>query len=243
MKRFAIFLIIPALFLSCSKTINSAAAAEEEIFICGGRVVDLSVLVAIVDEEYNDLLNPQLPNYLGDEYTSGIEIFYLVNGKKISMLEYYRELYRGRGTEQFNYFGALDNLKVISPPYRYAPGYGNVVIGTLGKYFMNCTHDGLGVLGVSLSDPKVTHTYIRYPDGSDDEIKVEIYENSNGVSSLRIKGKVWVNGELAFDLKSRYYNPKYFPFLKPVLDDVGKQIEDWVMPETAEFLVWLVKSN
>ena len=240
MKKLAIFLIIPALFFSCSEGINPTAVeekkAEEENNIDSpvGVSINLSVLVAVVDEDYNDLLNPQLPNYLGDEYTNGIEVLYLVNGEKVPFLDYYQTL----GGGETYIIDDVENIKTISPPYRYVPGYGEIKVGTLGNYFINCTNM-IPVDVTSWVNQAVSLTYIRYPNGNEDEIKVEIYQTEP--ATVTQKGKLWVNGELAFDLMSRYYNPKYFPYLKPVLDDDGNQIEDWKMPETAEFLVWLIK--
>ena len=227
--------MISVLVLSCTKVINSVATEEENKSQIVEIVINFDVLVAIVDEEYNDLLNPELPNYLGDEYTNGIEVLYLAKDKKISWLEYF---YATVGERVF-YEDELENYKVVSPPYRYAPGYGKVNYGTLGKYFINCTSKPIGSDFYSLNQI-VTHTYIRYPDGKEDEIKVEIFQNET--HSLTKIGKLWVNGELAFDLMKRYYNPEYFPFMKPVLDDEGNYM-GFDMPETPDFLVWLVKTK
>lgn len=227
MKKLMVFLVFPALFFSCSNVIDPVES-EKEVSIESPveSCISLGVLVAIVDEGYNDLLNPQLPKYLGDEYTNGIEVLYLVDGKKLSRLDYYHAVYDEIMGEIGFILNDFENIKTISPPYRYVPGYGNIQYGTLGKYFINCTNFWRDDKSIS---------YIKYPNGKEDEIKVEIYKSG----SLTTRGKVWVNDELAYDLMSRYYNPKYFPFMKPVL--YNGEYMGFDMPETTEFLLWFVK--
>jgi len=225
MKRLELYLIMYALFFSCAELNNSLPEEDAEEEVIHETVVDIRVLVAVVDEEYNDLLNPQSSVYLGDEYTSGIEVLYLVNGEKLTFLEYY---YNSGGGYTY-IIDNVENIKAISPPYRYVEGYGETKSGTLGYYFIDCT---------SVVDPITTQTFIRYPDGSEDEIKVEIYRD--GYSLVLIEN-LWVNGELAYKLHTdsgsfNYYNPKYFPFLIPV-----PSMGDKVMPKTPDRLIWLVK--
>jgi hypothetical protein len=45
---------------------------------------------------------------------------------------------------------------------------------------------------------KIAYAYICYPDGSEDEIKVQMYENNTFRNTILIN-KLWINGELALD--------------------------------------------
>lgn len=84
-----------------------------------------------------------------------------------------------------------------------------------------------------------------HPDGSEDEIKVQLYETSN----LSLIDQMWINQELVYSMHPRegsvstkqYYNPEYYPFLVPALDDNGKQIGDLVHPEDGMRIVVIKK--
>lgn len=41
--------------------------------------------IVLTDPELNDLLNPESPSFLGEEYTKGILVMYLNAGKKLSI--------------------------------------------------------------------------------------------------------------------------------------------------------------
>ena len=67
------------------------------------------------------------------------------------------------------------------------------------------------------------YTYICYPDGNEDQIKFRCLQDEKTMYGWRQNfDKIWVNGELAFDLFDaskeniwKHYNPKYFPVTVP----------------------------
>ena len=106
--------------------------------------------------------------------------------------------------------------------------------------------------GIEVMSPFVTegnrdiaYTYIQYPDGNEDEIKVQLYRTS----SLLLMDQIWINGELVYSMHPKegslstkqYYNPEYYPFLVPTLDDDGKQIGDLVQPEGGTSIIVIKK--
>jgi len=99
---------------------------------------------------------------------------------------------------------------IIRPPLRWSEEYGYMnTDNTRGYYFMF-------LMG---------HCFIKYPDGSEDELRVQ-YKDLTTVAT--ILEKVWINDELAFESRRAmgegfYYNPKYFPWMRPVLNDDGIQ--------------------
>ena len=207
MKKLVFFLLMMSIFFSCTKD-----NGRNSVF---GLVLNIAVQIVIVDEALQDRLNPESPSYLGEEYTNGIEVFYLYNGKKVTFLELYH--YSGGGSRFF--IDDVENHQPIFPPKRD----GHIDQGTLGFYFIDCTSPW-GYANVIEDEREVTYTYIRYPDGSEDEIKVQYLIEE----TLYLYEKIWINGVLAFERgawgeKEFYYNTKYYPFLEPLLDDAGKQ--------------------
>ena len=94
-------------------------------------------------------------------------------------------------------------------------------------------------------DRHVFYTYICYPDGSEDEIKVR--ENSSDPCNV-FYDKIWVNGELVYDqfydvskenLWRRYYNPNYFHWMEPVYDMDGNHVGN--IPTTCHDFVYITK--
>jgi len=224
-------MIFPFLFYSCDK---KNELIEEEVdnkmFNSVGSILDICVFVTIVDNEYNDRLNPELPSYLGDDFVNGIEVLYPVNGERLKFLDYYR--YYG-GDSIF----ILDSIymKTVQPPVRYWGGH-CADRGMYGHYTIDCSNFFGG-----MPSNKQSLTYIRYPDGSEDEIKVEYWDE---LPAYCIANKVWVNDELAFHQIDRYLNPKFFPRVKEVTvyDADGNEIKA-VMPELGQRLLWIVKSD
>lgn len=61
--------------------------------------------------------------------------------------------------------------------------------------------------------------------------------------------QMWINKELVYSMHPRegslstkqYYNPEYYPFLVPTLDDDGKQIGDLVQPEGGTRIIVIKK--
>jgi len=173
-----------------------------------------------------------LPCYLGDKYANGIEVLYLVNGKKLTLTEYY---YDGGAVN-----GIIDNIENIKPTI-LSPDV-TECCGSFGNYFIDCSRWDLKYY--YFDEQPTTYTYIRYPDGSEDEIKVHYYRVFK--NSLIVPDKIWVKGELALSMDDNlYYNPKFFPRLKTLLlpDDDGNLTKEVKVPETYMRLLWIVKSN
>jgi hypothetical protein len=210
MKYFVFFLMVIPLFCSCE---NEGRAIDGLV----GDVVSLQLNIVIVDELLNDRLNPESPAYFGEDYIQGIEILYLSNGKKLSFLEQYTHVGGGR----LFFLDDVENHSPIIPPIR-AMGEYQVNQGSRGNYFIDCTYAYPNLT-------KVNHltTYIRYPDRSEDELMVQIWKSEKGtVISI---GKLWINDDLVYEIgfsqaKEPYFNPKYFPWMKPTFDDKGNQI-------------------
>jgi len=192
--------------------------------------------VVIVDSEFNDRLNPESPAYFGDEYVKGIELFYLHEGKRITPYEAYR--FSGGGKYWF-----VDDLSVFDSPVNpeKRPYYDkDGILHMIRENPLDCYFIPLGTVNISTSDDHYNYiNYICYPDGSEDEIKIQLYKVSKGVKV----DKIWVNDELAYAVSENeklslmgklpdsvditnpddflsYYNPKYIP-----LDDIGNQVK------------------
>lgn len=186
--------------------------------------------IVLTDPELNDLLNPESPSFLGEEYTKGILVMYLNAGKKT--------LYKSV-SQYTNEGGTLKEWNTIYPPYDDVEGYGRVKKNTKGYYHIQFPFYKLE------ENQDVSYIYFQYPDGSEDEIKTQMYING-GVSLI---DQIWVNGELAYSMHPRegslstkqYYNPEYYPFLVPTLDDDGKQIGDLVQPEDGTRIIVIKK--
>ena len=216
MKTSILFLLIFYLFCSCNKM-------EEEVPT--SFVQDIMVRVIIVDITQNDRLNHDSPAFWGDDYTNEIEVLYLCDGKKLTYLEYYTFM----GGGDWFVIDDVEKSKFVRPPYGQN-GESNEM--TNGYYFIDCTSGAY----VIEDGHEVYYTYIRYPNGSEDEIKVQLYEAKN----LHLKDKVWINGELVYEIgfwgvKEHYYNAKYFPFMQPVVDDNGNQVG--IMPAVSNAFV------
>ena len=196
-----------ALFYSCN-LIND----EKPEF---GDVVSLGLCVCFLDGTFNDRLNPESPSYFGDEFINNTKIIYTADDSKSKyLIPCTKSCYLSEG---------------IKPPFRwvvddrYQGGGYYTKENSRGYYFLPCGGGG---------DIK-----IYYPDGSEDEIKVEIWESED--TRVMCIGKVWINDELVYEIgffrvKEHYYNPKYFPFMKPLFDDDGKQYGE--APDYGNFL-------
>ena len=220
----AMCIVCMLFFCSCKKDVSNV----------NKDVIDTTVYIVIVNEALEDRLNPDSPSYFGDKFVNEIEVFYLCNGKKLPFLDYYKFI----GGGSLFYIDDVENKKPISPPLRWTERYGYIDQGTLGYYFIDCS-SGLAA-SVIEDNEKVTYTYIHYPDGSEDEIKVQYIEKDG----LLLTGKIWIKGELAFEsgawgVKDFYYNTKYYPWLEPVLDNAGKQIG--VSPKKGTKIVVITK--
>lgn len=245
MKNIAIFGLFLFLLGSCDSELAPSIDEEEPI---SGIVVDTRLFVALVDQELQDRLNPDSPAYFGETYAEGIKLMYLYNGKKLTILEAWPHFSVGEYS---------DNFDEIFPPFRETADYGAISEGTYGYYFLNGTN------GPILSDEDlISYMYIHYPDGKEDEIKVQLFKSKN--RNLTLLRKVWINGELAYAMSENvvlfrlgllpdtadrsdpdyfldYYNPANFPFMEPVLDDDGNQIGNSVRPKYGTPLFFIRK--
>ena len=220
MKKFVVYLMHLVLFFSCNK-----ADIESNV----DTVFPSRIKIIIVDEAYNDRLNPELQSYFGDDYTKGIEVLYLCDNKKVTFLEYYK--YLGGGSWWF--IDDVENHEFISHPV-FKTTNDSVGLGTPWYFFIECSSDAM----FEEAGQVVSYTYIRYPDGSEDEIKAQrkIW-SSERTSNDEIGGggmsndKIWINGELAYEFSmsdGHYYNPKFYPWMQPVFDN--NHIQIGVMP-------------
>jgi hypothetical protein len=206
MKRilviYTVFAMVAITMLFCSCTKKNEPSMDEAI------VMSIDVNVVFVDKFLNDRLDPKSPSYFGEEYAQGIKVLYLCDGKKLGYLDYYH--FMGRG-EMF-YIENIENRKTISEPHW----------DSFEHYFISC----ISRASIMEDDEEVAYAYLSYPDGSEDEIKVRLRENSGEYGCVLFLDKIWINGELAREGvtdSQMYYNPKYFPWLKPYIDDNGRQ--------------------
>ena len=98
---------------------------------------------------------------------------------------------------------------------------------------------------VNEGDRLVYYTYICYPDGKEDQIKVRLNDENKNIPFY---DKIWFNGELVYDhyydvskkdLWKRYYNEKYFPWMKPLYDDYGNHVGN--MPSYGRDIFYITK--
>jgi len=150
-------------------TISLLYACKKEETTPGGGVIHILANIAIVDETFNDRLNPESASYFGAEFCK--EIF-IISDERRWRLE---DIIKHYGGEYLDYY------------FFPLPG---------------------------------TQIRICYPDGSEDEIKIQIIRLRTRFLTY---DKLWVNGELASDRGCGYYNSKYYPahWLYPVYDSKG----------------------
>ena len=114
---------------------------------------------------------------------------------------------------------------MIYPPYEDYERDGRVKKNTKGYYYLpfpfNKTEE----------NQDVSYIYVQYPNGSEDEIKSQMYI-ADGIFLI---DQIWVLST------KQYYNPEYYPFLVPTLDDNGKQIGDLVQPEGGTRIIVIKK--
>lgn len=244
MKKIMFLLMMLVTFGSCD--MNELEASQEGLT---GFYKNLRIQIAIVDSGLNDRLNTESQSYLGETYTKDIEVLYAYKGQKLSLFELWPDL----TNEEVSF---PENYKTVEKPYRETADYGDLSYNTHGYYFIPASP--------VLAEPEqeIAYVYIRYPDGSEDEIKVELFRNKKG--TLLIMGKIWINDELVYamsedwalslwdmlpdsadrsdpDFYSNYYNLKYYPWLEPVLDDDGNQMGNRVQPKCGSDLIVIMK--
>jgi len=178
MKKTSIIFIVILTLSSCNK--------DKEPTSVGKIFNDYFAPVAIVDEAYNDRLNPKSISYFGKEYVKGIEVMYLCNGQKFPYSRY------------CSFIGAIYNSDfswIRTPPdgsdeYYTVQPYNKAQYSKDGKIF--------------------TTSYICYPDGNEVRVTTQILKKNDGRTDI---SKIWINDELAFDTaRGGYYNPKYYPY-------------------------------
>ncbi|MDR1555543.1 MAG: hypothetical protein LBS88_00750, partial [Tannerellaceae bacterium] len=183
MKRIGIFCFSLLIFASCSANQEQTPVGPD----IRGDFIDLGLIVALVDQDLQDRLNPESPAYFGDEYAQGIEILYPYKDRKIR----YPDLVRYVTNENVE----IKNYTAIRPPFREIPGYdGAVGQNLLGYYFL-----ATSLFWAVPSEDGLIHIYIQYPDGSEDEVKVQVYENEEG--TVVLIDEIRYNDELVYDMR------------------------------------------
>lgn len=192
---------------------------------------DLVIQIVLTDPELNDRLNPESESFLGEEYTRDIEVLYRYKDQKLTLPQLW--------PLQTNEGAILGEWSTIYPPYIENNGGEKTDRNTKGYFYIEASPY------VTEGNRDIAYTYIKYPNGSEDEIKVQLYRTP----SLLLMDQIWINGELAYSMLPRegslstkqYYNPEYYPFLVPTLDDNGKQIGDLVQPEGGTRIIMIKK--
>ena len=221
-----------SIFFLCCVALAGLCACESEPqegqISC---VEDIVIQIVLTDPELNDRLNPGSPSFLGEEYTQGIEVMYRYKDQKLTLPQLW--------PLQTNGGAILGEWSTIYPPYMEDNGYGKTDGNTKGYYYIEASPF------VTEGNRDIAYTYIQYPDGNEDEIKVQLYRTP----SLLLMDQIWINGELVSSMHPKegslstkqYYNPEYYPFLVPTLDDNGKQIGDLVQPENGTRIIVIKK--
>ena len=218
-------------FLCCVALASLCACESETKEEPVSDFSDLVIQIVLTDPELNDRLNPGSPSFLGEEYTQGIEVLYRYKDQKLTLPQLW--------PLQTNGGAILGEWSTIYPPYMEDNGYGKTDGNTKGYYYIEASPF------VTEGNRDIAYTYIQYPDGNEDEIKVQLYRTS----SLLLMDQIWINGELVYSMHpqegsistKQYYNPEYYPFLVPTLDDNGKQIGDLVQPEGGTHIIVIKK--
>jgi len=243
MKKFPIATIALVLFCSCST--NTKIEVEEP-----QEIVEVStpeepqtdtplystagpVCVAIVDEYFNDRLDPESPSYWGYEYINGTNVFVMYKGERLLHIN----LFPFTNSEEYG--GAVPRFAIDEyyAHYTHIPSDRVFITEDIQLYAYGC---GEGEDSLSEDGEVAASNWIVYPDGNEDEIRVQM--GGRDTFDWYVK-KVWINGELAFQrefedviveslstpeepfiFKQAYYNPKFYPWMKPVLTDKGEQM-------------------
>ena len=142
MKTLTCFLIMASLLCSCNSFIDEPES---------GDIISLGLFVCILDETFNDRLNPESSSYFGDEFINNTNIIYTADDSKSKYV--------------FPMNKSFSLSEEISPPLRWVVddryqdrGY-YTKENSRGYYYFQCR--------------KGVDTRICYPNGSEDEIKVD----------------------------------------------------------------------
>ncbi|MCD7914523.1 MAG: hypothetical protein LUG96_04220 [Tannerellaceae bacterium] len=244
MKKIIIGGFIGLLFASCSSENDPIESGNSS-----GDFDNTSIKIVLVDETLQDRLSPESSVYMGEVSVNGIEILYPYNGKKLTLLQLWPTL--TQGLAEFP-----EDFQTVRPPYRKTEEY-NINEYTFGYYYLAANPYSV------LLEGDITYVYIRYADGQEDEIKVQIFKNK--ADTLLLMRRIWINGELVYEMSENtilfydgilpdsiditvdpdafkdYYNPKYYPWLEPVLDDNGNQIGTNVRPQSGSDAIVIMK--
>ena len=139
-----------------------ACESEEKVYPDGPGLNEVGMQIVLTDPELNDLLNPESPSFLGEEYTKGILVMYLNAGKK-TLCQFVPQYTNEGGTQK--------EWNMIYPPYEDYERDGRVKKNTKGYYYLpfpfNKTEE----------NQDVSYIYVQYPNGSEDEIKKLLLSN------------------------------------------------------------------
>ena len=159
----------------------------------------------------NDRLNPESPAYFGDDFFKGIEVLVLCNGEKMTYSTFYYDIYK----ELYDPYSGNGQGYILRDPDKRK--IFNISYGMISYNVIECFAGLFPPLLVYEDDRIFTYTFIRYPDGNEDEIKIQfLFEDDK-----RYIDVIWINQEVAYmrteDTSQKvYYNPKYFPLFRVV---------------------------
>ena len=104
-----------------------ACESEEKVYPDGPGLNEVGMQIVLTDPELNDLLNPESPSFLGEEYTKGILVMYLNAGKK-TLCQFVPQYTNEGGTQK--------EWNMIYPPYEDYERDGRVKKNTKGYYYL-----------------------------------------------------------------------------------------------------------
>ena len=184
-------------FLCCVALASLCACESETKEEPVSDFSDLVIQIVLTDPELNDRLNPGSPSFLGEEYTQGIEVLYRYKDQKLTLPQLW--------PLQTNGGAILGEWSTIYPPYMEDNGYGKTDGNTKGYYYIEASPF------VTEGNRDIAYTYIQYPDGNEDEIKVQLYRTS----SLLLMDQIWINGELVYSMHPQEGSIKHEAVLQP----------------------------
>ena len=210
-------------FLCCVALASLCACESETKEEPVSDFSDLVIQIVLTDPELNDRLNPGSPSFLGEEYTQGIEVLYRYKDQKLTLPQLW--------PLQTNGGAILGEWSTIYPPYMEDNGYGKTDGNTKGYYYIEASPF------VTEGNRDIAYTYIQYPDGNEDEIKVQLYRTS----SLLLMDQIWINGELVYcRVGQGHYCP--FPPSEPYLkvsNHTAQAVLNFYLLETSSLLHFL----
>ena len=206
------------------------ACSSDDSILINKTVISPPWYIAIVDSEHNDRLDPKSPSYFGEEYIQKIDVLTPAeNNELVSFGGYLRAELENNPNYPPEFIAKMIG-PIVPPGYSFPEKYYTIPV----TFFRG---------GIIEDGEFFGCTFIRYPNGSEEDIiKFQDKYIQDEFGSVQYTDKIWVNDELVFESKSsvedRYYNPKYFPRMIPVLDDDG--IQRGMMPDVP-FVILIIR--